>query len=74
MNIFRINTTSNQEEDFFLMTNLTEQQIVEVINPIVNAERDGYESYDNDELLQALQKRYFGAVIVMYNQFDVISI
>tara|TARA_R110000868_G_scaffold396064_1_gene668111 strand:+ start:679 stop:903 length:225 start_codon:yes stop_codon:yes gene_type:complete len=74
MNIFRINTTANEEEDFFLMTNLNEQDIVEVITPIVNAERDGSETYTNDELLQALHRRYPSDMIVMYYHFDVISI
>ena len=48
MNIFKIQTTAYEEEDFFLHTELDEQDIVEVINPIVMAERDGYEVYDNE--------------------------
>lgn len=43
MNLFSVNTTAFDEENFILITTLTEQDIVEVINPIVNAERDGYE-------------------------------
>lgn len=58
MQVFRVNTTAYKEEDFYLLTELSEQDIIEVITPIVNAERDGYEEYDNEVLLDALKKRY----------------
>ena len=64
MNLFSVKTTAYSEEDFILATDLTEQDIVEVINPIVNAERDGYETYTNDDLFLALKKRYPNAEIV----------
>ena len=63
MNIFRINTTAFEEEDFYLMTDLSEQDIIEVITPLVNQERDGYEKYDNDDLVYALEKRFPNAHI-----------
>ena len=74
MNIYKINTTAYDEEDFFLMTDLKDDEIVEVINPIVMAERDGYEDYDNDMLVQALKKRYPKAKVFMYNNFETIII
>ena len=76
MNIFRINTTAFEEEDFFLLTNLSEQDIVEVITPLVNQERDGYEEYDNDLLVNALVERYPNAKIKHYCQdaIDLITI
>lgn len=74
MNIFRINTTAHKEEDFFLMTNLKQEDIVEVINPLVMAERDGYEEYDNDILLKALKNRFPKAKIEMFTEFDTITI
>ncbi len=43
MNIFRISTTAYEEEDFYLHTEIDEVDIVEVVTPIVNAERDGCE-------------------------------
>ena len=43
MKLFKINTTAFDEEDFFIITDLKEQDITEVIQPIVNAERDGYD-------------------------------
>jgi len=74
MNIFKVNTTAYDEEDFFLMTTLKVEDIVEVINPIVMAERDGYESYDNDSLVAALTKRYPKDKIEMYTDFETIII
>lgn len=74
MNIFRVNTTAYTEEDFYLQTELEEQDIVEVIMPIVNAERDGYEDYDNEMILDALKKRYPRKKIELYVEFNLITI
>lgn len=74
MNIFRISTTAYKEEDFYLQTELDEVDIVEVITPIVNAERDGYEVYDNEMLLDALTKRYPRKKIELYEEFKNIII
>lgn len=74
MNIFRINTTAFEEEDFYLLTDLSEQDIVEVITPLVNQERDGYEEYDNDSLVYALEKRFPNAHITFIQDIETISI
>ena len=74
MNVFRVNTTGYQEEDFHLMTELTEQEIADVITPIVVRERDGYEEYDNELLVDALKKKYPRKVIELYESFDTIVI
>ena len=70
MRVIRINTTAWVEEDFYLVTTLDDDQIVEVIQPLVNAERDGYEEYDNDSLLQALRDRFPMEYVDMYQEFD----
>jgi uncharacterized protein YqeY len=72
--VLRINTTAYKEEDFFLLTDLSEDDIVEVIMPIVNKERDGYEDYDNEILVNALKTRYHGRLIEMYSDFDALTI
>ena len=51
MNIYKVNTTTYEEEDYFLQTDLTEQEIVDVVTPIVMRERDGYEEYDNERYI-----------------------
>ena len=74
MRVIRINTTAWVEEDFYLVTTLDDQDIVEVIQPIVNASRrwdDEY--YDNDSLLQALKDRFPNKVVDMYQEFDKIT-
>jgi hypothetical protein len=73
MRVIRINTSAWSEEDFYLVTTLDDDQIVEVINPLVNAERDGYEEYDNDILLQALKDRFPLEYVDMYQEFDKLT-
>lgn len=73
MKLFKVNTTAYEEEDFFLLTDLSEQDITEVINPIVMAERNGYEEYDNDMLIQALEKRYPRNKITMIVEFEQLT-
>ena len=74
MNIFRISTTAYKEEDFYLQTELDEVDIIEVITPIVNAARDGYEGYNSKYLLDALIKRYPKKNITLYEEFKNITI
>jgi hypothetical protein len=74
MRVIRINTTAWMEEDFYLVTTLDDDQIAEVIQPIVNAERDGEgEEYDNDSLLQALKDRFPLEYSDMYTEFDKLT-
>jgi hypothetical protein len=73
MRVIRINTSAWSEEDFYLVTTLDDDQIVEVITPLVNAERDGYEEYDNDSLLQALKDRFPLDYVDMYQEFDKLT-
>lgn len=70
MRLFKISTTEYEEEDFFLLTDLTEQDISEVIRPIVIAERDGNEDYDNEIFLEALQLSYPKNNITMIVEFE----
>jgi hypothetical protein len=70
MRVIRINTTAWAEEDFYLVTTLDDDQIAEVIQPIVNAERDGYEEYDNDTLVKAIKDRFPLEYSDMYTEFD----
>ena len=74
LNVFRVKTTAYEEEDFFLQTELDEADIIEVVNPIVMAERDGYEVYDNESILIALERRYPRKIINLIVEFDTIII
>jgi hypothetical protein len=74
MRVIRINTTAWTEEDFYLVTTLDDDQIIEVINPIVQAERDNNDFYDNDTLFEALKEKYPDAYVDMYTEFDKLTI
>lgn len=77
MNIYTINTTAYEEENFHLLTSLNEYQIVKVIKPIIQAERDSNgcnNFYDNDTLVEALKKAYPKASVEMYQDFEKITI
>lgn len=65
MKLFEINTTAYEEENLLIITDLTDDDITEVVSPLVNAERDGYEEYDNEILYNALVKRYPYNVIIL---------
>jgi hypothetical protein len=73
MRVIRINTTAFQEEDFYLLTTLSDDQIAEVIQPIVNAERDKYEEYDNESIWRALTERFPMDRVDMYNEFETLK-
>jgi len=74
MEIYRINTTAYEEEDFFVMTDLTKQQIAEVVTPIVELERNEVQEYDNDMLVENLELAYPSAFIKVYTEFKTITI
>jgi hypothetical protein len=73
MNIFRINTSAWQEEDFYLMTSLTEAKIKKVIEPMVQYERENETMHDNEEYLIALQEKYPRSVIEMHQYIEVLN-
>lgn len=67
-----VNTTAYSEENFLLVTDLTEQEITDIIYPIVFTERVGGESYSNEDLFWALKEAYPSNLIQLY--FDPITI
>lgn len=76
MRLIRINTTAFEEEDFYLMTTLSDKQIEKVITPIVEEERNGGEFYDNEGLMWALKEAYPNEAVDMYTDsgIDTLSI
>ena len=55
MNFLRINTTGNSEEDLIIATTISTEDVYLVLQPIVQAERDGGDGYDNEDLVEALR-------------------
>lgn len=75
MKLFRIATSSNEEEDFLVMTTLTREQIVSVLEPIVSKERANDEIiYANGDLFAELGKAYPDHLIYMPDSINFISI
>jgi uncharacterized protein YqeY len=65
--LVRIKTTFWDEEDFLLITELTDEEIQDIITPIVQAERDNIEEfYDNETLYLALKENYPRNLIMQY--------
>ena len=73
MRVIKIKTSAWAEEDFYLLTTLNDNQIIEVIKPIVQAERDNDDFYDNDTLLNALKDTYPNRHIEMHIEFDKLT-
>lgn len=63
-NSFEINTTAYNEENFVITTDLTEQQIIDVITPLVMREREFGEEYDNARLVDELEYVYQDNIII----------
>ena len=68
--LVRVSTTSCEEEDFLLLTDLTDEEIEDIITPIVEAERENPEDevhfYDNEGLFWALKEDYSRSLIIQY--------
>ena len=81
LRIVEINTTAYTEENFLLLTNLSDEQIQSIIGPIVLAERNQIENddnvfYDNEVLFDVLEETYPDNFIELYTKetIDYISI
>jgi hypothetical protein len=72
--LVNVNTTAFSEEDFSIITNLTEKEIIKVIEPMVLSERNGGDEYDNETLVGALEKKYPKNFIKMVVDADYITI
>ena len=58
MNLFEISTTSYQEENFLLVTDLELEQIKEVIDSMVTEERNKDFLYMNEDYILTLKHIY----------------
>ena len=75
--VVEINTTAFKEENFVLVTDLTDEQIEEVIRPIVLAERNNADEesfYDNGTLVNALVEKHPNNLVLFYTDKDSIEL
>lgn len=70
-NLMQINTTAFEEEDFLLLTTLTEKQISDVLTPILDNIRDSDNWYSNDDLVGFLTDAYPNEIIQHYSTNDI---
>jgi hypothetical protein len=75
MEIYRIKTSYWDEEDFFLLTDLSVEEINSVIQPMVKHERESEEGeiFINDEYVVALEKKYPNALVQHYVSFETLT-
>jgi hypothetical protein len=76
MKLIRINTTENKEDDFLLLTDLTHEQIIRVIDPMVSLGRMTTRYYTESDLFLALESAYPDNVLwkFSFDNIDEISI
>ena len=78
--IVEISTSSWNEEDFKLLTTLTDEQINTILSPLIEEERDEVKNpnyivlYDNEALTQALVKAYPEDIAYMYQELERIQL
>jgi hypothetical protein len=58
MKVFKISTTAWSEEDFIIVTDISLLDIINVIKPIVELERNDGWNYDNSDLVSALKEKF----------------
>lgn len=68
MRVVRVNTTAFREEDFYLLTTLSDEQITDVVQDV----KKRYEEYYNDDLYKALIQRFPNEKINMFYEFDTL--
>lgn len=73
MQVYRINTSAWNEEDFHLLTTLTEEQVKSVIAPMVHSERVNDFLYDNEDYIAELKKQFPNEQVDVYYQFKTLT-
>jgi len=71
--VVTINTTAWEEENLQLITNLSDTDIINTIQPIVLNERNGGAQYDNEMLFETLAMKFPNAIIT-WGTAEIISI
>lgn len=74
MRVVEINTTAFKEENFFLLTSLSDDQIKDVLLPILTTSRVGNEDYTNEDLVDSLKVAFPSELIELHYEFEKISL
>lgn len=74
MILYRINATAYEEDDFFLLTDISEKDVDEVIKPLIlGQKRDGLDEYDAESMHKVLMKKYPTKKITLIKECQVLS-
>lgn len=74
MRVIEINTTAFKEENFFLLTSLSDNQIHQVLSPLLDIARNGDNEYTNEDLFDALRRIFPNELIELHYKFEIISL
>lgn len=73
MQVFKLTTTAWYEESFYVLTNLTEEQVRSVIAPMVAEERnDSLEEifYSNEDYVSKLAETFPNNIVEFHQDFE----
>jgi len=75
INLIKVSTTAYEEENFILITNLTNAQIKKAIRPTVLKERKSkIQIYDNETLVRLLKNQYPNNTVLMHYEIETLTI
>ena len=75
--IVEVYQNSWAEENLVLLTTLTDEQITNVLNPLIEEEREnenGEVIYANEDMASILSEKYPNDIVVLYGEPDYITI
>jgi uncharacterized protein (UPF0218 family) len=75
--IVEVYQNSWAEENLVLLTTLTDEQITNVLNPLIEEEREnenGEVIYANEDMASILSEKYPNDIVVLYGEPDYLTI
>ena len=75
--IVEVSQNSWEEENLLLLTTLTDEQITEVLKPLLEEERlceNGEVIYANDDMANILSEKYPDEIVELYGEPDYLTI
>jgi hypothetical protein len=75
--IVEVYQNSWDEENLLLLTTLNDEQITNVLDPLIDEERaseSGDVLYDNDTMVNILNEKYPDDIVILYGEPDYLTI
>ena len=74
MNIFEIKTSSYNDENFYLLTDINRITIELVIEKMVQEERAGEAFYMNEDYVDMLREKFPKSILIHYDTLPLIEL